>query len=252
MFLLLITYYNWYNKFMNKEKLKLLQIIIIIFMVTTSIILVINFGIIPLIKSFVEIKEKFIEQKDTEEINWSDIILSSQLPYMPSYKGEVILNEENILLIYIENIDENKYNDYINKCYDKGYNINSERTKTFFHSFSKDNYELLIKLKKSKMIIKLDTFKKEETINDSMRPEIKEIFDEFEIITENYFKIIKKANEEVEDKEILNDYKELGKNILKLINKIDKLENKDDINEEEIKYYIKIKLKSFQKLLELV
>lgn len=221
-------------------------------MVTTSIILVINFGIIPLIKSFVEIKEKFIEQKDTEEINWSDIILSSQLPYMPSYKGEVILNEENILLIYIENIDENKYNDYINKCYDKGYNINSERTKTFFHSFSKDNYELLIKLKKDKMIIKLDTFKKEETINDSMRPEIKEIFDEFEIITENYFKIIKKANEEVEDKEILNDYKELGKNILKLINKIDKLENKDDINEEEIKYYIKIKLKSFQKLLELV
>lgn len=221
-------------------------------MVTTSIILVINFGIIPLIKSFVEIKEKFIEQKDTEEINWSDIILSSQLPYMPSYKGEVILNEENILLIYIENIDENKYNDYIDKCYDKGYNINSERTKTFFHSFSKDNYELLIKLKKDKMIIKLDTLKKEETINDSMRPEIKEIFDEFEIITENYFKIIKKANEEVEDKEILNDYKELGKNILKLINKIDKLENKDDINEEEIKYYIKIKLKSFQKLLELV
>ena len=221
-------------------------------MLTTSIILVINFGIIPLIKSFVEIKEKFIEQKDTEEINWSDIILSSQLPYMPSYIGEVILNEENILLIYIENIDENKYNDYINKCYDKGYNINSERTKTFFHSFSKDNYELLIKLKKDKMIIKLDTLKKEETINDSMRPEIKEIFDEFEIITENYFKIIKKANEEVEDKEILNDYKELGKNILKLINKIDKLENKDDINEEEIKYYIKIKLKSFQKLLELV
>lgn len=221
-------------------------------MVTTSIILVINFGIIPLIKSFVEIKDKFIEQKDTEEINWSDIILSSQLPYLPSYKGEVILNEENILLIYIENIDENKYNDYINKCYDKGYNINSERTKTFFHSFSKDNYELLIKLKKSKMIIKLDTFKKEETINDSMHPEIKEIFDEFEIITENYFKIIKKANEEVEDKEILNDYIELGKNILKLINKIDKLENKDDINEEEIKYYIKIKLKGFQKLLELV
>lgn len=69
---------------------------------------------------------KFSSGEKSEKIDWSDIILGSQLPEPPKNKGEIHENTAEKLWVDINKISDKQYNDYMEACKAKGFTVDSE------------------------------------------------------------------------------------------------------------------------------
>ena len=90
---------------------------------------------------------------------------------------------------------------------------------------------------------------KEEVIdNNSIRPEIKEAIDSFEVFIDEYCEFMKKYSEDSTSLTMLADYAKFMGKYADMTDKMDKLE--EDFTDAELKYYTEVMLRCDQKLLE--
>ncbi len=85
---------------------------------------------------------KFSSGEKSERIDWSDIILGSQLPEPPKDKGEIHKNSSEELWIDIDKISEKQYNDYIEACKEKGFALDAESDSTSYGAYNAEGYKL--------------------------------------------------------------------------------------------------------------
>lgn len=77
-----------------------------------------------------------------EKFSWKDIELGSVLPEPRSHVGRIVINSDDHLSIYIQKTSKNDYKDYLSKCQDKGFTIESEKSDTRYSAYNEDGYEL--------------------------------------------------------------------------------------------------------------
>lgn len=119
--------------------------------------------IIPLILSIIliypYIQTYNLNYYDAQKIEWSDIILSNVIPEPESLLCETINNTERSLMLYVYKTNLNQYNDYINKCKEKGFTIDIEQFNSSFYAYNNDGYKLNLYYQESgkKMTISVDS-----------------------------------------------------------------------------------------------
>ena len=79
---------------------------------------------------------------NSEKIEWSAFELSSVLPEIDTNKGRVLTDSERTLNVYICNITNEEYKEYVDKCKDKGFTVESKKDGNDFEAFNNDGYKL--------------------------------------------------------------------------------------------------------------
>lgn len=85
---------------------------------------------------------KFSSGEKSERIDWSDIILGSQLPEPPKNKGEIHENTAEKLWVDINKISDKQYNDYTEACKAKGFTVDPESDSTSYGAYNSEGYKL--------------------------------------------------------------------------------------------------------------
>lgn len=75
-------------------------------------------------------------------IQWEEIVLEDVLPTPPSDKGQIIINTSDNLYVRISEISEKQYNDYKNRCIEKGFDVDKDESGSNFTAYSEDGYKL--------------------------------------------------------------------------------------------------------------
>lgn len=81
---------------------------------------------------------------DSEKIIWEDIYLNEILPQPNGKKGEIIINSDKDLDIYIHKQTEKDYKKYLEECKKKGFVIEAENGATSYEAFNGEGYKLRI------------------------------------------------------------------------------------------------------------
>lgn len=93
-----------------------------------------------------------------EKIPWPINELSQDLPNIPSDMGNIDLNYEKHIIVYLDNITEDKFNDYIEKCQSMGYKEKFEKKKNYFNAYKGNKRLTLTFIRGRVMSISLDDY----------------------------------------------------------------------------------------------
>lgn len=81
---------------------------------------------------------------ETSEIEWRAQPLAKKIPEPTSTIGHISSNSEKYFSVYIVNITEEEYNDYIDKCIKKGYDIDYYRSDNYFNAENRKGYSISV------------------------------------------------------------------------------------------------------------
>lgn len=98
-----------------------------------------------------------IKNSIKSKFDWNDIVLSEMLPEPPSCKGKVISNTSEQLNIDIENITEKEYEEYVTKCKELGFDVDSKKESSSYDAYNNDGYKLELYLISDSMSITLNS-----------------------------------------------------------------------------------------------
>lgn len=93
--------------------------------------------------------------------------------------------------------------------------------------------------------------KKDDELVDGMHPEFKEAMNSYEEFFDEYCKFMKKYSKSSDTTSLLADYADYMTKYADYMEKMEKL-GKDDLNDEELKYYTKVTMRINEKLLDVV
>lgn len=98
--------------------------------------------------------------------NWDDVVLVDMLPKPASPYGEIISNSDDYLSLDVAKTSEAQYKDYIEKCKEKGFTIDTEITGSSFYAYNDKGYKLSLSYYdySGEMHINLDSAMEMETI----------------------------------------------------------------------------------------
>ncbi len=118
---------------MKKQIIKTSKKWIPIFMLFLAVVLV-----VPYVGAF------GISNDGAERFKWADIVLGDMLPEPHIKLGRVVSNSDDYMSIYIYKCNQDKYDNYINACKDKGFSLDIDETEYSFYAFNETGYKLSV------------------------------------------------------------------------------------------------------------
>lgn len=103
-----------------------------------------------------------ISSNDTEKFEWNNFKLAQLLPEPKSNRGEILSDSEEILDIYVTDISSDEYDSYILECKDRGFTVESEKTKNSYTAFNENGYKLSLWYDDSEKELNIDLSAPEE------------------------------------------------------------------------------------------
>ena len=196
-------------------------------------------------------------KQETSTFTWPTSELAKAIPVANISSGEVDINSDTLLVInwYKASLDD--YNQYVGQCKDAGYTVDSIEFDNYYHAKSEAGYDLGIDYKEDDKEIRIQlgftnvdstssdnsSSPAEDTIGDmenntdsstvdqstdtstdsiGIRPEVKEFLDSYESFMNEYADFTQK-------------YEDLGD---------------DDLNDEELKYYVDVQSRVTKRLID--
>lgn len=92
---------------------------------------------------------------ENEKFVWSDMILSDMLPEPPTNKGKIYTNSNEELDMAVYEVSEKQYNDYIESCKEKGFNIDVKNDALSYEMYNSEGYKLTLRHYSEEMHIEL-------------------------------------------------------------------------------------------------
>lgn len=80
------------------------------------------------------------------DINWSSNKATKQLPTPKSLVGNIWSNKSDEFGVYIDSTNQDDFNQYIDECIKKGFDVDFVREDDYFNACNKDGYELTLRL----------------------------------------------------------------------------------------------------------
>ena len=82
------------------------------------------------------------QDDDVVDFEWSDIELHEMIPEPEDAYGHVGIDETYTLYVTIHKVSEKDYEDYVERCIEFGYVIESDETSTQYSAYNSDGYKL--------------------------------------------------------------------------------------------------------------
>ena len=209
------------------------------------------------------------------EIQWPESKVGKLLPVPKSLKGNFSDEHENSFTVYISSTTKADFKEYIAACADNGFNVDYDKNNTYYYAKNNDGYKLTVEYigyKTMKIAIDSpsddDVYEEETTENETTKPaeevtkattknnsgirkEFKEAMDSYEKFINEYISFMKKYSEsDGTDLELISDYAEYMKKYSTMESKFEKWKD-DDLNDEEMAYYIDVQARVSKKILEI-
>ena len=91
----------------------------------------------------------------SEKVKWSEIELGFLVPEPSSSKGTIYTNSAEELSVYLDNVSDDEYNDYLKKC-EKEFTIDPDKSSSSYEAHNEDGYKLRISHIGEQLSIKLE------------------------------------------------------------------------------------------------
>lgn len=105
--------------------------------VACAVILVVFFAVFVFSRRYGnEIKES------NATFKWPVSGIALQVPQPKSNKGEITYNDDDKFWVEVRNVSQERYENYINDCKDRGFTIDSEKNSYSYDAYNNDGYHL--------------------------------------------------------------------------------------------------------------
>lgn len=220
-------------------------------------------------------------------IIWPNSAAGKQLPTPKSKSGNFSYERDDGFHVYIGNMTKNDYNEYVNLCSAKGFNIDYDKGDNSYNAKNKAGWKLYLRYEGNNIIsISIDapedtnTIENNENIdsdtsdnitNDSsddkaennkepqeesnssdtgLSADFKTAMDNYEKFMDDYIAFMKKYKENPSDLSLISDYAKFMSQYNDTVKSFEKWET-EDLNDEETSYYIDVQTRVNKKLLEI-
>lgn len=83
-----------------------------------------------------------VDYENVKRLKWSDVVLSDIVPEPESRFGKVLSNSRDELSLDVYRINQVQYDDYIEKCKERGFTVDSEQLEDSFAAYDNSGYKL--------------------------------------------------------------------------------------------------------------
>ena len=211
-----------------------------------------------------------------QTISWPAGETGKQLPAPKSLKGKFSYENEKGFYVYIGETSKADYDKYVEDCYSAGFTVDYDKGESYFQAYNENGYHVYIRYEGNNiMTIDISYAKENELVPDEtpepsaaaspeaspskdnkdesadgMRSDFKEAMDAYEAAMDEYIAFMNKYYENPNDLSILSDYSKYMEKYTDAMEKFEKWESKD-MNDAELKYYIKVQTRVAEKLAKL-
>jgi hypothetical protein len=83
-----------------------------------------------------------------DEIRWIETKLVNQIPQPDSLIGNIQYDRSTYFAVYIDNITDEQYSSYVDKCMNNGFNVDYTRNNELFYGYNEEGYYLKVRKEK--------------------------------------------------------------------------------------------------------
>lgn len=211
-------------------------------------------------------------------IIWPQSIAGNQLPAPKSTKGKFSYEYDDNFFVYVGDMTKEDYVEYVNECYNKGFNIDYNKGEKYFSAKNSEGWKVYVDYEGFNIIsisISLpedddtdttdttdttesadetdtnDTKSENTTTNSTdLDPSFKAAMDSYESFMNDYVEFMKKYNENPSDSELLSEYSDFLNKYTTFMDDFNAWGNKD-LNTAETNYYLEVQTRVNKKLQEI-
>ncbi len=214
-----------------------------------------------------------------DTLKWPINELSKMLPAPESEKGYIDWEYEDSFYLYIGDTTIEDFKEYVTMCSDAGFSVDYSKGDDYYYSDNEDGYHIDLYFKGfNTMSISFSSPDNEPSVKDtdtsesiqssdktteskkdkdnssqkvdSVRTDFMDAMNSYEEFINEYVDFMKKyAESDGSDLTLLADYADYLQEYADMVNSFEKWEN-EDLNDEELTYYIEVQSRVSQKLLE--
>ncbi|MDE7061904.1 MAG: hypothetical protein K2O73_01500, partial [Lachnospiraceae bacterium] len=205
------------------------------------------------------------------------------LPVPKSNTGSMERERSDGFLLYVSNTSIGDYNDYVDQCAEKGFDVDYDKGDDFYYASNEEGYSLALSYEGNNVMrleidkpdeadkaqddkVTSNTENTEDTAtkesdempanNDEpeeyvggMRVAFKEAMDSYEAFFDEYCEFMKKYSDATDPSGMLTDYLEYLEKYADAMEKLGKI-GEEELNSAELKYYTEVMGRINQKLLD--
>lgn len=212
------------------------------------------------------------------EFSWPNSDVAKLLPVPESKIGKIDWEASYGFVIYVSETSKEDYDTYVNKCKEKGFDVNYRSGDDFYYADNPEGYHLHLNYEgKNVMFIRIDepdeqteisseseSMGNEETVgettdgeennsheaeNTEISPEFKEAMDSYEAFFDEYCEFMKKYNNSEDTTSMMADYASYMTSYAETMEKMAAIDE-DKLSDAEVMYYAEVSARISQKLLE--
>lgn len=200
---------------------------------------------------------------ELSDISWPKSAAGKKVPAPKSSLGRLAYDNDDSFAVYIGNMSITDYNEYIDTCYNLGFDENYSKGDHHFYAYDAEGWYLTVNYEGFNTVrISVAAPSEEDDIanssdesstadNDSaLDPEFKSAMDSYEQFMDEYVDFMKKYKNNPSDISLIIDYAKFVSDYSKFVSEFEKWEN-EDLNTEELQYYIDVQARVSKKLLEI-
>lgn len=205
-------------------------------------------------------------ESETEATMWPRDGAAGMLPIPNKESGTVDTNATDYFFATVTDYSLDLFNEYVNTVKEAGFTENFTQYEDWYRAFNDAEDDLMLTYddddktmeisfyvhKETDTAIESETEstapESSETSSDEIRPETKEALDSYEEFMGEYVDFMQKYNENSSDATLLKDYASYMTKYADFTDKFNKM--KDDLNDAELKYYLKVQARILDKLSE--
>ncbi len=199
-------------------------------------------------------------------IQWPTSTAGNQLPIPKSTIGKFSYEYDDNFFVYIGGTTTNDYNEYVNACSQKGFNVDYSKGHNYYYADNNSGWHISLKYEGNNiMSIDIDAPSEETTDttkatttkvttasttnNVGISTDFKAAMDSYEAFMDEYVAFMKKYKENPSDLSLLTDYADYMSKYTDFVKDFEKWED-EDMNTAELAYYLDVQTRVSKKLIE--
>ena len=211
-------------------------------------------------------------------IVWPTGTIGKQLPIPKSAIGKISYERSDEFLVYIGNTTMTDYTEYVNACIEKGFVVNYEKGEKYYRADNSEGWNISISYEGGNVMrIRIEApvwFEYNEVVVPSTEPatqesepnvteivseaessnsgigsDFKAAMETYEAFIDEYVAVMKRYKENPTDISVLSDYTNYISKYAELLEAFNAW-NAEDLNNEDLAYYIEVQTRVSQKLID--
>ena len=219
------------------------------------------------------------------QIKWPESVAGKLLPVPKTTKGSFSSERDDGFLVYIGDMTQADYDEYVTACSEKGFHIDCNKRQNSYSAKNSDGWQVSLSHRGNTMSIDIDSPEEENSTDFSVSPTIEatsepvasptltpvsdnmdtnpktdkknnssnlksdfiKTMDRYEEFIDEYIKFMEKYTADPTDTSMLSDYKSYMDKYKKFNEEFNKIQKKD-LSEDELVYYFEVQKRVLKKL----